>query len=415
MIALVLAIIIANIPPVKEFLAIPSGGRIKWTDGLGFIDKMILRATVMLLGFSLQFSTLRQNPMSLVVSILVISLVQPMVFWVAQLTGRCFKLSPEARDMLSAGTMICGASAITAFQAVLLNASKEVIIRPTRDAESVSLEEQKKKQEAKIVKYTGLCTSAVFVYSLVALVCFPFIGRGVGFSNQTSGLWAGLAVNDLSSAIAVGSEFGPDGTSFATLSKTIRILTLAPHLLWMGFRAAKREHLLLQDESFIDAEGGSRPKVPFLQTLWANFPLFMVGFAFFFGLRATLDTALQHNHSALAMVKDVDMVFKLISKGMMNSVTAAIGLRLEIKKLMKAWRYVAVEGIAWLTVASLSFGLLLLWTKLLQNSITKLAIIVGVILVLVLVGGILYYLGRRSARDEIRLLQGDNVSLSWFR
>eukprot|EP00445_Apocalathium_hangoei_P009799 CAMPEP_0203867936 /NCGR_PEP_ID=MMETSP0359-20131031/16817_1 /ASSEMBLY_ACC=CAM_ASM_000338 /TAXON_ID=268821 /ORGANISM="Scrippsiella Hangoei, Strain SHTV-5" /LENGTH=476 /DNA_ID=CAMNT_0050786273 /DNA_START=66 /DNA_END=1496 /DNA_ORIENTATION=+ len=414
MIALVLGMIISNIPPVRACLGI-DGGRIKWSDGLGFIDKMLLRGAVILLGFSLQSELLTSNWQLLLVSVLICAIVQPLVYFVTQLSGRAFKLSPEARDMLSVGTIICGASAITAFQAVLLNAQRQTIMPPGHKADSMSFQEQKKKQEEKVVKYAGLCTSAVFVYSLVALVALRFIAAAAGFSAQISGLWAGLAVNDLSSAIAVGSEFGSVGQEFAIMSKTVRILTLAPHLLWLGFRAASREQALIQTEGRDEEGGGARPAaVPFTTTLWANFPLFMGGFMVLFFVRVTLDLSLT-SADGIAAINQTDGILKHVAKGLMNTVTAGIGLRLKVQDLAKAWKYVLVEGIAWTVMESVSFSLLVLHVKMSDESDVKFGLVCGVGSGLVLIGSIVYCLCRKRPADEARELQDQQLAVSRTR
>src|SRR3989442_1655996 len=76
----------------------------------------------------------------------------------------------------------------------------------------------------------GVATAAVFLFSVVALLAFHPIAQAIGLDSVHAGLWSGLAVNDLSSAIAVGTQMGGDGGVMAAASKSARVLMLAPML-----------------------------------------------------------------------------------------------------------------------------------------------------------------------------------------
>src|SRR6185295_18886861 len=60
---------------------------------------------------------------------------------------------------------------------------------------------------------------------------YPTIGRAVGLSPTSSGLWAGVAVHDTSQVIATGAAFGPEALDVATVVKLIRNALMAPLLL----------------------------------------------------------------------------------------------------------------------------------------------------------------------------------------
>ena len=110
-------------------------------------------------------------------------------------------------DLISIGTMICGASAINALTAV---------IDADREDQAISI-------------------ASVFVFSIVALIVFFPIAQWGGLSDEFGGLWAGLAVNDLSSSVAVGSQFGDDAEILAAATKSIRIMLLGPLLILFAF------------------------------------------------------------------------------------------------------------------------------------------------------------------------------------
>ena len=117
-------------------------------------------------------------------------------------------------DLLAGGTMICGASAVNA-------------VAPIAGARR---EEQ------------GLAIGVVFLFSIVALVAFRPIAAIVGVDPAFAGLWSGLAVNDLSSAIAVGTQMGGAGGVMAAASKSARILLLAPMLVTLSLLRREVAH-----------------------------------------------------------------------------------------------------------------------------------------------------------------------------
>ena len=65
----------------------------------------------------------------------------------------------------------------------------------------------------------GVAISAVFLFSIVALLFFFPAATALGLSSDYGGLWAGLAVNDLSSSVAVGSQFGGNAEVLAARLK----------------------------------------------------------------------------------------------------------------------------------------------------------------------------------------------------
>jgi aminobenzoyl-glutamate transport protein len=63
------------------------------------------------------------------------------------------------------------------------------------------------------------------------MLSFRTIAFGLGLDPSFAGLWSGLAVNDLASAIAVGAQMGGAGGVMAAAAKSSRILLLAPVLV----------------------------------------------------------------------------------------------------------------------------------------------------------------------------------------
>jgi uncharacterized integral membrane protein (TIGR00698 family) len=196
--------------------------------------------------------------------------------------------------LISAGTAICGGSAIAALGPVL-NANEEEM--------AVSL-------------------GTVFVLNSVALLLFPLIGWGLHMSQTQFGLWAALAIHDTSSVIGAGAKYGPVALAVGTTVKLARALWIVP---------------------FAIAAAGLRKSKARIQFPW---------FIFLFCAAAVVATDLpQHLPSTAAAFQDLNrlgrsgltVVLFLIGTGVSRSTLRQVGLR------------PMLQGIAlWMIVASAS-------------------------------------------------------------
>ena len=133
--------------------------------GLKFTSKKILKFAIILLGASLSIKTvLTVGKMSLMVMVFTLLTCFGGGFIVGKLLGLNWKLS----NLISAGTGICGGSAIAA-------------IAPVIDAED---------------KDIAYAMSATFLFDMAMIVLFPFMGHWLNLSDMAYGLWAGTAVDD---------------------------------------------------------------------------------------------------------------------------------------------------------------------------------------------------------------------------
>ena len=210
--------------------------------GLRYTGKWVLRLAIILMGLKARTDLIEPQLLARVLFVLVVTL--PTTFFVAHATAGLLKLRREMADLVAIGTMICGASAI--------NALAPTVFARRRDQ--------------------GLAVTAIFLFSVVALTAFLPVGTALGLDTESAGLWAGLAVNDLSSSVAVGGQFGEDESVMAAMAKTVRIVLLGPLLLIFGQRRRRAP-----------AEESVRLR------LAAHFPLFVVGYLLMFGVRVPGD------------------------------------------------------------------------------------------------------------------------------
>lgn len=114
--------------------------------------------------------------------------------------GRVFKVRDVPSLLISAGTAICGGSAIAAVGPVL-NAGEEDM--------AVSL-------------------GTVFVLNSVALFLFPVIGYALQLTQSQFGLWSALAIHDTSSVVGATAKYGSQALMIGTTIKLARALWIVP-------------------------------------------------------------------------------------------------------------------------------------------------------------------------------------------
>jgi uncharacterized integral membrane protein (TIGR00698 family) len=295
LLALVLGMVVLNTPLRRIIgLAQPSADREpdRWASGLRYTGKWLLRLGIILLGLQVQTSFFGGTELALIGGVALVAL--PSAFFVAHALGAGLGLRRPLVDLLAGGTMICGASAVNA-------------IAPIARAHR---EEQ------------GIAIAVVFLFSVVALLAFRPIAALLGLDAAAAGLWSGLAVNDLSSAIAVGAQMGGTGGVMAAASKSARILMLAPTLIVLSF--------LRREGRPIDVRSGVRDSLPRFLLGYVGLAVVRVAGDRWFGGQVAWAWVIEGGHLA------VDVI--------MATVAAGIGLHLGLSGLVRTSPRAIVVG-----------------------------------------------------------------------
>ena len=172
--------------------------------GVKFTAKKILKFAIILLGASLNVTTiLNVGRMSLTVMLFTLLTCFGGGYFIGRALGLDWKLS----NLISAGTGICGGSAIAA-------------VAPVIDAKDSDI---------------AYALSATFLFDMAMIVLFPIMGRAMGLSDMAYGLWTGTAVNDTSSVVAAGYAFSEGAGDFATMVKLTRTLAIIPTVVVFSF------------------------------------------------------------------------------------------------------------------------------------------------------------------------------------
>lgn len=116
---------------------------------------------------------------------------------------RLFGVERDTGRLITAGTAICGGSAIAA-------------LAPAIRARSESL---------------SVALACVFVLNALALYLFPWIGRLLDLSQAQFAVWAALAIHDTSSVVGAAAVYGDEALAQATVFKLARALWIVPLVL----------------------------------------------------------------------------------------------------------------------------------------------------------------------------------------
>ncbi|MFL5813931.1 MAG: YeiH family protein [Bdellovibrionia bacterium] len=128
------------------------------------------------------------------------------------LLGRIFQTSRDTTILMSAGTAICGGSAIAAVAPAIRARDEDV---------TVSL-------------------SIVFILNSIGLYLFPIIGHLLHLSQTQFGLWSALAIHDTSSVVGATMQYGAEALKTGTTVKLARALWIVPVSFIIGYLANQR-------------------------------------------------------------------------------------------------------------------------------------------------------------------------------
>jgi len=161
------------------------------------LSKFLLQASVVALGFGMNLhEVLRAGKSGFVYTAL--SITGAMLLGLG--LGYLIHVQQKPSFLISAGTAICGGSAIAAVGPIAQANEEEM---------AVSL-------------------GTVFILNSVALFLFPVIGLALHMSQTQFGLWAALAIHDTSSVVGATAKYGAAALAVGTTIKLARALWIVP-------------------------------------------------------------------------------------------------------------------------------------------------------------------------------------------
>jgi uncharacterized integral membrane protein (TIGR00698 family) len=253
------------------------------------VTRYLLQASVVGLGFGMDLHEVlragRSGFLYTALSIIAAMLLGLTLGWVLRV-----RRTPSF--LISAGTAICGGSAIAAVGP---------IVHATEEEMAVSL-------------------GTVFLLNSVALLIFPGIGRAFQMTQTQFGLWSALAIHDTSSVVGATAKYGSVALAVGTVVKLARALWIVP--LSIATAAVKRSKARIQ---------------------WPWFILF-------FCLAAVLATYLPHFSSVFAFLSRLGRIgltvtLFVIGTGLSKETLRQVGVRPLMQGIL-LWAVVAIGAFA---------------------------------------------------------------------
>jgi uncharacterized integral membrane protein (TIGR00698 family) len=186
-------------PPVALVMGLISGLTLPhpYPQQAKKLSKFLLQASVVGLGFGMNLhQVIAAGRSGFVYTLLGISFA----LIVGMGLGALLAVQRVPAFLISAGTAICGGSAIAAVGPITQASDEEMAV----------------------------ALGTVFVLNSVALLIFPAIGAALKLSQSQFGLWAALAIHDTSSVVGAAAKYGTVALGIATTVKLARALWIVP-------------------------------------------------------------------------------------------------------------------------------------------------------------------------------------------
>jgi uncharacterized integral membrane protein (TIGR00698 family) len=227
--------------------------------------------------------------------------------------GKLLHVRGNSSFLITAGTAICGGSAIAAIGPIL-NADDEEM--------AVSL-------------------GTVFILNSIALLIFPAIGGGLHLSQSQFGLWAALAIHDTSSVVGAAAKYGQQALVIGTTVKLARALWIVP--LALATAASKKNKSGIHNGT----KTGGKPRI--------QFPWFIL----FFCLAAVLNTyvpLIQHGSNAVFTLGRLGLTATLflIGTGISRGTLKEVGWRPMLQGVL-LWLAVGITSLYFIRSGLISF------------------------------------------------------------
>lgn len=178
--------------------------------GLNFTAKKLLRAGVVLLGFSLPITAIVDLGPSVIAMIVVTLLVTLLVtLWFGLRIG----LGRPSSLLIATGFAICGASAVAAM------------------ADNADADEDD----------VATAIAMITICGTVAMLVVPLLQAPLGLTTDQLGAWAGASVHEVGQVVAAAGPAGGAAVAVAVVVKLTRVLLLAPVVIGVSLIRRHRD------------------------------------------------------------------------------------------------------------------------------------------------------------------------------
>lgn len=199
----ILLFILCLMPFISPAIALFLGLALGMTAGQPFpkfskkTSKYLLQFSVVGLGFGMNLhESLKTGKEGMLFTIVSVAAVLVLGIYL----GKRLMMDRKTAYLISAGTAICGGSAIAAVGPVVKANDNEM----------------------------SMALGTIFILNAIALFIFPPIGHLLNMTQEQFGMWAAIAIHDTSSVVGAGAAYGEKALEIATMVKLTRALWIIP-------------------------------------------------------------------------------------------------------------------------------------------------------------------------------------------
>ncbi|HDG1709216.1 TPA: YeiH family protein [Kluyvera ascorbata] len=176
--------------------------------GVLFAKQHLLRLGIILYGFRLTFAQIADVGASgIIIDALTLCSTFMMACWLGQ---KVFGLDKHTSWLIGAGSSICGAAAVLATEPVVKAEASKVTVA--------------------VATVVIFGTLAIFIYPAM----YPLLAHW--FTPETYGIYIGSTMHEVAQVVAAGHAVTPETENAAVIAKMLRVMMLAPFLLFMAAR-----------------------------------------------------------------------------------------------------------------------------------------------------------------------------------
>jgi len=192
------------------------GMPVSWAAGVNFSARKLLRIAVAFFGLRVSLQEIAQVGLpGLAESVLIVVSTLVIGTWAGM---KIMKLDRDTALLTAAGSAICGAAAVLAFESTLQS-------KPHKSAMAVG---------------------SVVLFGTLSMFLYPVLFNAGWLHLDTvgAGLFFGGTIHEVAQVVGAASNVSPEATHIATIVKMTRVMLLVPVLLVVGVwvnRSARRE------------------------------------------------------------------------------------------------------------------------------------------------------------------------------
>lgn len=273
-----------------------------------FISSYFLKTGIVLLGFNLSLRVI--NEVGIVVLVIIIAVISVSIL-TSILVNKGLKVNSKLSLLIGIGTSICGGAAISATAPIMEVEDEDFAVSVT----------------------------TMFIYSMLALLFLPLLGKVFGFTDQLYGILSGVAVNDTASSIAAAFSWSDEAGSIATVVKLVRTLFIVPVSIGLiGYKLNNQRKNSNNNEK--------------VAISWSEIKRIIPKFVIYFVLAVIFSSVVQLPVALTSLISKASKTFMTIA-------LFTIGLGVHIKQIKKAGiKPIILGGACWLAVLTVSIILI---------------------------------------------------------